>query len=102
MGIVNSFENVVFDFFLSITFIDRNTIQKYNVISAPLNSVIHYTVQFHVTILNFGSFPCRGNDGILLFATASIPALGPTQPPIQWVPRALTPGVKWRKRETDH
>jgi hypothetical protein len=34
---------------------------------------------------------------ISLFSTASRPALGPTQPPIQWVP-----GVKLQGRETDH
>jgi hypothetical protein len=28
------------------------------------------------------------------FSTASTPALGPTQSPIQWVPGALSPGVK--------
>jgi hypothetical protein len=28
----------------------------------------------------------RRGLGIFLFTTASIPALGPTQPPIQWVP----------------
>jgi hypothetical protein len=27
---------------------------------------------------------------------------GPTQPPIEWVPGALSPGVKWTGRETDH
>jgi hypothetical protein len=39
--------------------------------------------------------------GIFLFATAFRPALGPTQPPIQWVPRALSLGVKRQERETD-
>jgi len=28
--------------------------------------------------------------------------LGPTQPPIQWVSRALSLGVKWPGREADH
>jgi hypothetical protein len=27
---------------------------------------------------------------------------GPTQPPIQWVPGALSLGVKWPGREADH
>jgi hypothetical protein len=32
----------------------------------------------------------------------SRPALGPTQPPIQWVPGALSLGVKRPEREADH
>jgi len=35
-----------------------------------------------------------GWSGIFHFTTASRPALGPTQPPIQRVPVALTLGVK--------
>jgi hypothetical protein len=34
--------------------------------------------------------------------TASRLALGPTQPPIQWVPGALSLGVKRPEREADH
>jgi hypothetical protein len=41
-----------------------------------------------------GSFRYKGSDGIFLFTTSSKPALGLTQPPIQWVPGALTPGIK--------
>jgi hypothetical protein len=33
-------------------------------------------------------------QGVFLFATTSRPALGPTQPPNQWVLEALSPGVK--------
>jgi hypothetical protein len=44
----------------------------------------------------------RAGAGILLCATTSRSALGPTQPPIQWVPAALFLGVKRPERETDH
>jgi hypothetical protein len=35
-------------------------------------------------------------------STASRTALGPTQPPIQWVPGAISLGVKRPGREADH
>jgi hypothetical protein len=40
--------------------------------------------------------------GIFLFTTASGTALGPTQPPIQWVEGALSLVIKRPGRETDH
>jgi hypothetical protein len=46
-------------------------------------------------------FDSRRWLGIFLFTTASRTALGLTQPPIQWVPGALSPGVKWPGREAD-
>jgi hypothetical protein len=36
------------------------------------------------------------------FSMLSRPALGSTQPPLQWVPGALSPGVKRPGREADH
>jgi hypothetical protein len=47
-------------------------------------------------------FDSRRGLGIFLFTTASSTALGPTQPPIQWVPGALSLGVKRPGREADH
>jgi hypothetical protein len=39
-----------------------------------------------------GSIRCRSE--IFLLFIASRPALGPSQPPIQWVPRGISLGVK--------
>jgi hypothetical protein len=52
-----------------------------------------------IGVLGFDSW--RGL-GIFLFTTASRTALRPTQPPIQWVPEALSLGVKLPGREADH
>jgi hypothetical protein len=46
--------------------------------------------------------PFPAGLGIFLFTTASRTALGPTQPPIQWVPGALSLGVKRPGRKADH
>jgi hypothetical protein len=40
--------------------------------------------------------------GIFLFTAVSRTALGPTQPPIQWVPGVLTLGVKQPRCEAEH
>jgi hypothetical protein len=47
-------------------------------------------------------FDSRWALGIFLFTTVSRTALGPTQPPMQWVPGALSLGVKRPGSETDH
>jgi hypothetical protein len=37
-----------------------------------------------------------------LFSVASTPVLGPTQPPIQWVPGDFSPVVKRLERKTEN
>jgi hypothetical protein len=39
---------------------------------------------------------------LLRYFTAARPVPGPTQPPVQRVPGALSPGVKRSGREADH
>jgi hypothetical protein len=47
-------------------------------------------------------FECRQGLGIFIFTTLFRPALGTTQTSIQWVPGALSLGLKRPGRETDH
>jgi hypothetical protein len=46
--------------------------------------------------------PRQGRKGIFSPSPVSRPALGPTQPPIQWVPGAISPAEKQPGREADH
>jgi hypothetical protein len=53
--------------------------------------------------LDYRGFESRQELEIFLFTTAaSRPALGPTQPPIQWVAGILSLGLKRPHRETHH
>jgi hypothetical protein len=64
----------------------------------PFLSLV-WTMGWTIGVLDFDS---RWGLGIFLFTTASRTALGPTQHPIQWVPGALSLGVKRQGREADH
>jgi hypothetical protein len=70
------------------------------------SSVISFTARIRIynkQILKLGvlEFDSWRELGILL-TTASRSALGPTQPPIRWVPGALSLGVKRPRREAYH
>jgi hypothetical protein len=45
-------------------------------------------------------FDPRQRQRICSLASVSRPVLGPTQPPVQWVPRVLSPGLKRGRRVT--
>jgi hypothetical protein len=59
-------------------------------------SVWRWATGWMIGVLGFDS-----RRGLGIFFTASRTALGPTQPPIQWLPVALFLGVKWPGREAD-
>jgi hypothetical protein len=70
----------------------------------PSRAVIAQSVQRWATGWTIGvlGFDARWRLEIFLFTTASRTALEPTEPPIQWVPWALSLGVKRPGRETNH
>jgi hypothetical protein len=70
--------------------------------SLPFGFSNETTVCISPGVAGGGGFDSRRGPGIFLFSTASRPALGPTQPPIKWVPGALSSGIKRPGREADH
>jgi hypothetical protein len=61
--------------------------------------ILCWATGWTIRVLEFDS---QQRLGIFLFITTSRMALGPTQPPIQWVPGALSLGVKQPGCEADH
>jgi hypothetical protein len=63
-----------------------------NGVSHLFLQIRHWPMSLHKNELHF----------TIIFTAMSKRALGPTQPPIQWIPGALSLGVKRPEREVDH
>jgi hypothetical protein len=63
---------------------------------------MHFSFTFFISVFGVLGFESRQRLGIFLFTTVSRPVLGHTQPPIQWIKRALSLGVKRPERAADH
>jgi hypothetical protein len=80
-----------------------NSIRRRNYLESPVWIESRHRSLCIATMLQAGqSWGGGGGLGIFIFTTASRTALEPTQPPNQWVPRALSLGATWPGRETDH
>jgi hypothetical protein len=76
-----------------------NTVMRHRVEQNGAEIAQWYSAGLRVDDLGFES---RQRLGIFLCTTASRAALGPTQPPVQWVPGAVSLGVKRPGRESDY
>jgi hypothetical protein len=69
---------------------------------ATVGQCIHHNIFLMERLAGVLGFDSRRGLGIFLFTTASRTALGPTQPPIQWVLVSPSLGVNRQGREADH
>jgi hypothetical protein len=71
-----------------------------SIINNLVSSSDLFKINFPFIRFSFAQSPGRVKN--FLFSTSSTLALGPTQPSIQWVPGAHSPGVKRPGYEADH
>jgi hypothetical protein len=76
--------------------------------TSPPDKILDFSSHNYLNFVSLGyglddrGFESRQELEILLFTTVSRPALGSIQPPIQWIPGALSLGLKRPGREADH
>ena len=70
-----------------------------NAIYLKMYIIMKY-LNFLIVLLDYGPnnprFDSRKGQNIFSFLKESTQSLGPTQPPVQWVPGFLSLGIKWR------
>jgi len=70
--------------------------------ACPFHSLLRYSVRYSDSMVVTISMALMMTNLTVQRRAVSTPDLEPTQPPIQWVLVALSPGVKRPKREADH
>jgi hypothetical protein len=83
-------------------FMMRCSVKESTGTTLPYLTLLYPTLPYLFYGLDDPGFESRQGLGIFLFATASRPALGPTQPPIKWVTGSLSLREKRPGREADH
>jgi hypothetical protein len=58
--------------------------------------------KYDFTMYGLPDFDPRQRQRIFPVASVTRPALGPIQPPVQWVPGILSRGKEWPGRDADH
>jgi hypothetical protein len=93
--------------FLLIIYLCRNNLQISGKLLWAVSSSTRSRISSGSIVSDYGlddrAIGVRSPAGDFPLSSVSRPALGPTQPPVQWVPGVLSPGVKARPgRDVDH
>jgi hypothetical protein len=88
--------HVIFNDAYVLTYDDSHNRIKYCINYNPVGVATAYGLDGQVSI------PGKGKRFFFFFFTASMPVMGPTQPPIQWVLGFLSPKLKRPGHKDDH
>jgi hypothetical protein len=89
-------------------FAENSSLYRTLYLKWDIGSIVSYTLRRDCSVGTAtdysldGWFRFRQGQQYFLFSKTSRLALGPTQPPIQWVPGVIYPRVKQQRREAGH